>query len=381
MSFKSCVKLGIAVLSIGLLFGCSGSTSSGANSNAVITLIANGVHAAGNAMHTSTMNKTMTSVCDEHGYPSVSQMDGNYPGHLAHCFMSVDTGDTVLGGFDMAIAMTCLMENAGVVYDGVARTITVDSTVAEACGLPNSKSGTMSALVTASSPASFNANYSHGVIIDVSGTVGGIFKIASNVDGTTSSFLTSESWADGSIGTTAGTMDTSTGDLWYESRVERNNCETESRCGWNRHTRIKASVTLTDGVPTGMSAMSFGYSNIQFTPGQNSFGGIVVSAEGDMTDGIKARLWQATTDGVANHNATAATDYDVVGNWVEVTNSACYTSDSETATTCGDGLALFSTNTKFLLNATDSHVSVDDWLNTITGQTFTAVNMDEDTQF
>jgi hypothetical protein len=381
MPFKSCAKLVFAVLVLGLLFGCSGaSTSSGANSNAVITLIANGVHAAGTAMHTSALNnKTMTSVCDEHGYPTVNQSDTNYPGYLAHCFMSIDSGDTVLGGFDIAKGMACLMESAGVVYDGVTRTITVDPTVAAACGLP-SKSGSLSALVTASSPASFNSNYSHGVILDVSDTIGGTFKIASNVDGTTSSFLTSESWTDGSIGTTAGKMDTATGDLWYESRVERNNCTTESRCGWNRHTRIKASIILTDDVPTGLNSMSFGYSNIQFTPGQNGFGGTVVDADGDMTTGIKARLWQATHDGGQNQ-PTDATDYDVVGNWVEVTNTACYTSTSETASTCGDGLDLFSTNTKFLLNATDSHVSVEDWLNTITGQTFTSVHMDDDTQF
>lgn len=387
MSMKALKRLYTYVVAASLLSGCTTpaiqtAPETAADPNAVVALIASGVTTAGNAILTKNSVRSAVSHCDEHGYPNVSnQSDPNYPGYLTHCFMSVDAGDTVIGGMSLAKNISCLLNAAGIVYDGVTHATAVTEGMRNDCDMPDDKVAEFVANITATSPAAFNSNYSHGVVIDLSGTIGLVFKVATKVVGTKSSFITSESWTDGSIGATAGSFDTGTGDLWYESRVERNDCTVEGRCGWNRHTRIRADLTVVDGEPTGLEEVSFAYSNIQFTPGQNGLGGIVVASSGDLTDGIKARLWVASSDGNPMHAPTATTDYDIVGNWAEVVNSACYTSTSETAGTCSAGLGLFSTNTKFLLSPSDSHMPVATWLTSITGQTFSAVNMNSDTQY
>jgi len=356
---------------------CSSSSTTG-DPKTIVGAISTAVQTVGTGMATSrgvNSSRPSASSCDVHGYPNgITQSDGNYPGYLTYCFTTVDSGDTVLGGFSTPNSLSCLISAAGLVYDGAAHSVTVTEAMLTDCELPSEDlpAGTVVSM-TGSSPASFNSNYSNGVIVDLSDTLGLTFKIAFNVDGSKSSFITNESWTDGSIGTTGGKFDTATGNLWYESRVERENCSTASRCGWNRHTRINAALTMSGATPTGLSSLSFGYSNIQFTPAQSGLGGTLVTAKGNLTDGVKARLWSIAPSAVA--------EYNTAGNWTETANTKCYTSSSETASTCGTGLDKFSTNTKFLLHSTDGHTSVSDWLGAITGQTFTEVDMDSDTQF
>lgn len=394
MIFKSRKSsLGLFVV-LGLIGGCSQTPVVAADPSTVVTLVSQGVIAAGTWTtvvkradsapgRIDIGNTLVPSYCDEHGYPNgISQSDPNYPGYLARCFMTVDSGDTVLGGFSVPGMVSCMINAAGITYDGVSHEVAVTDEMIAACGLQDSglTAGFLLNL-TGSTPAAFNANFSHGVVVDLSESLGLTFKLATSVSGTVNSFITNESWSDGSIGTTAGTLDTASGDLWYESRVERNACVVSGRCGWNRHTRIRASLTMTGSEPTGLNSVSFGYSNIQFTPGQDSFGGTVITASGDLTDGVKARLWSAGHNGDAQIQPTDASDYDILSNWIEVNNQACFTSTSETANTCGTGLPLFSTNTQFLLNATDSHLPVATWLGTLSGQTYANVDMDADTQF
>ena len=356
---------------------CSSSnTAAKGDPSTIVSLVSTAVKVAGNGMATSRRTRQMrptAASCDVHGYPDgLNQSEANYPGYLVYCFTTVDSGDTVLGGFSTPATISCLVSAAGLVYDGQAHSVTVTQAMLTACELPSDDlpAGTVVSM-TGSAPASFNANYSNGVIVDLSSTLGLTFKVAFN----TSSFITSESWTDGHIGATGGSLDTSTGDLWYESRVERENCATSSSCGWNRHTRIHAKLTMSGTTPTGLTSLTFAYSNIQFTPAQSGLGGTVVTAKGSLADGIKARLWSIAP--APDHQ----TDYDTVGNWAETTNTKCYTSSSESASTCGTGLDKFSTNTKFLLHSTDSHQAVADWLGAITGQTFTDVDVDSDTQF
>ena len=366
--------LALFLVGVSTLQCSSTTTSSTGDPKTVVGLISTAVQAVGTGIATgrhSLQSRPGSSSCDAQGYPNgLNQSDGNYPGYLTYCFTTVDSGDTVLGGFGTPAVVSCLISAAGLAFDGAAHAVTITQAMLTACELSESDVPAGTAVtMTGSTPASFNSNYSSGVIVDLSSTLGLTFKIAF----TSNSFITSESWTDGSIGTTAGKLDTSTGDLWYESRVERENCSTSSRCGWNRHTRIRAALTMSGTTPTGLSSLSFGYSNIQFTPAQSGLAGTLVTAKGDLTDGIKARLWSISPGSV--------TGYDTAGNWTETTNTKCYTSASETAGTCGTGLNDFSTNTKFLLHSTDGHSSVTDWLGAITGQTFTEVDIDSDTQF
>jgi len=382
---KRSIWLATSLMALSLFTSCSSNDATTTSPQSIVNAISTAVRAAGSGMATGRANRPTTSSCDVHGYPNgISQSDPNYPGYLTYCFMSVEAGDTVLGGFEIPATLGCVVANSGITFSGSPQTITVTQSLIDTCGLNDMGRDDQIAVgtemtFTGSAPASFNSNYAYGVVLDAQSSLGLTFKIAYNPTGDKVSFITHESWTDESIGTTGGSFDSSTGELWYESRVERENCDTSGRCGWNRHTRIKATLAMSGGEPTDLSSISFGYSNIQFPPGQSGLGGVMVTAKGNLTDGIKARLWEAT-DGSSGIPA-AASDYNVVGNWEEVSNSKCYTSSSEVALTCGSGLAGFSTNTKFLLHSTDGHTSTENWLTSITGQTFTDVNMDSDTQF
>jgi hypothetical protein len=226
----------------------------------------------------------------------------------------------------------------------------------------------------------------------MSATMGLTFKIATNVSGTKTSFLTQEHWAGApgnnltsgtQEGASAGAIDTSTGDLWYESRIEREGCASSSHsCGFNRHTRIHAVLTMSGTTPSGLSTISFAFGNLQYNGGDQSGDlGMLIESSGSLATGIKARLWEVWHGGSVGSSPTAATDYDTIGNWQEYTNTKCYTNASETSSGCGTGLPLFTTSTKFMLNTDDSHTSPASWVASITGQTFTNVNVDSDTQF
>jgi hypothetical protein len=136
---------------------------------------------------------------------------------------------------------------------------------------------------------------------------------------------------------------------------------------------------MSGDTPTGLNTVSFGYSNIQFTPGQSKLGGTLITSSGDVTThGIKSRLWNWTAPG--SPSATPSDDYNTTGNWSEVINSNCYTSSTETGSNCQSGINKFSSNTKFLLNTSDSHKSVATWFSEIAPQSFADVSVDSDVQ-
>lgn len=164
----------------------------------------------------------------------------------------------------------------------------------------------------------------------------------------------------------------------HESRVERNNCTTSGRCGWNRHTRIRANLQMSDAIAADLNSLSFAYSNIQFQPGQTNLGGTLITASGTLSSGIKARLFNWDSSG-----SPTAADYSDAARWQEAPNTKCYTSSSETAANCGSGIDKPSaSHTTFFLNGTqDSHTPVVDWFGSITGQTFSSIELETDNQF
>lgn len=363
--------------------GCSKSSSGTSDFTGALTAIENSISVAGSSMQTGTLLKSRIapSDCDQYGYPTVNQSNENYPGHLTYCFLTVDSGDTVRGGFSTPAALSCVLSKLSVNFDGSTQSFTVTPAIAAECGLNNDRFKNredISGTLTASAPAAFNTNYAQGIVLDVT-SLGLVFKIAIDSDGNVKSFITNENWTDGSIGATAGTLDTSTGDLWYEARVERNDCSVTGRCGWNRHTRIRANMVMSGATPTDLNTIQFAYSNIQFLPGQDSLGGTLITAKGALSTGIKARLWNWDS---MTGSPTAA-DYSDTARWQETTNTKCYSASSESAAGCDAGMNKPSAgNTKFFLNATtDSHASVPTWFAGITGQTFSSIDIEADSQF
>lgn len=233
----------------------------------------------------------------------------------------------------------------------------------------------LSATVTASSPASFNSNYERGIIVNVPDAEME-FKIGSKYANNKIEFITYENGGTNRTGMTAGSLDQTTGEVRFEARMERIDCTTNGSCGWNRHFRIYANMTMEGSNVGELEDISFAYTNTQAPPGQSGYGGVLITASGSLSTGIKARLWQAT-DGSGGQPASQS-DYTSAAKWVHVPNSKCYTSNSDAAGTCGAGIDKFSTNTHFAL--TGGHSSPEDLFTSISSQTFTSVDPDADTQ-
>ncbi len=308
-----------------------------------------------------------SSLCTSDGKPKITDpTDPNYPGYFTYCAISAGT---IKMSFSITSLGACLVNKAGLAYDGAAHVVTVTSSMVSGCSLTGLIAAGAQITLTPSSPAAFNTNYSKGVLVDFTLTsIPMIMKIATNVSGKKQSFFTVQEWTNGQNEASAGSFDSSTGDLWYEYRDER----ALTSDGWNRHARMHALMTVSGTTPTGTVSLTFANADITLTPG--NLHGMLVTESGAFATGLKARYWHS--DPVAS-----ATEYDTVGNWTEISNSQCYTKTSETATGCGTGLAGFTTNTKFACNTTDSHITVANWGAAITGQTFANVDVDADTQY
>lgn len=371
-----------------------GKTYSAEKPSEVMGLIKSGIATTGQKVGGSGASSTLSakvgdvspflssSDCSTHGDPAgnISYSDATYPGKLAYCKLSIDdsSSDTIQGGFTMVKGVACAVEAAGAVYDGVSRTLTVPFTTACFTQAMLNDMGNISSLemtVKATSPAEFNTNYARGLsIVNAANNID--FKLAANVSATSLEFLALDASSANETGVTTGSLNQSTGVIRFEARTERINCTTSGRCGWNRHIRLYADLTVaTDGTLGDIESLSFAYSNISAPPGQTGYSGVLVTASGDNSTGFKPRLWQATNG--SSGSPAAASDYVPVANWVEVANTKCYLSGSDSATSCGAGLAKFSASSAFVLS-TATHATPSSYATSLAGLTFTSVNLDSD---
>ncbi|MBK7845081.1 MAG: hypothetical protein IPJ71_15595 [Bdellovibrionales bacterium] len=372
-----------------------------------IGLVAKGVGAIGTGMtgtalmgsiRAMTVTQFNTNRCDAHGRPlasaggaDLSQSDEFYPYLHTYCAVSIKDGDTVRGGFDLVRSLICTLEKGGIEFSGATQEITgnFNDTDCWPDGGPGDETGTITLSAVGSSPASFNSHYTKGVIFSVA-SLGLTFKIAANLDSDKIEFITHESWSGaaagdsaGDIGTMAGELTKSTGVLRFEKRDERvrSDCAA-SRCGWNRHTRLYAVLTMSNGEPQGVTSLSYGFADIQANAATvNSSAtdgyGRLITASGPLSSGIKARLFETASSRSLAQVAT-------VGQYSEVTNTACATSagfDDAADCTSNTGIGNFSTNAKFTLLSSTSRTSTDSWLSTFSGFNFTAVDLDTDNAF
>lgn len=291
---------------------------------------------------------------------------------MTYCKINVNDGspDTIQGGFALMKSISCALENAGVIFDGVQRNVTmaVNTTCFTAAQISDMGMSSITAAVTAAKPAPFNSNFAAGVEIVVSGF--GTFKMAANASSSKIEFLTYEDQGTDKRGATYGSLDLVTGEVRYEARMERIDCTTSGSCGWTRHIKLYADTILSNGQPSDIESISFAYSNIQAPPGQSGYGGELVTASGNLSTGIKARLW--TTSGIS-----AKSDYTNLAKWSEVTNTSCFTSTSDAASTCGAGTAGFSSNTNFILYG-GTYTPAATWYASYAGGTYTSVDVTND---
>ncbi len=318
------------------------------------------------------------SACDTHGQPgSLNQSQGGYPGTMAYCKMTVNDGspDTIQGGFAMVKSISCALESAGLTFDGAAHSISmaVNATCFTATQISNIGAGTMTVTATASKPAAFNTYFDSGISIDVPSF--GTYKVATKISGTKAEFASYEDQSTTKRGTTYGSLDSATGELRYEARMERIDCTESGSCGWNRHIKLYADLAVSGSTLGDIESISFGYSNIQDTPGQSSPGGVLITAAGNLTAGIKARLWSATNG--SGGSPTTRAHVQTIANWSETSNSNCYVHGSDTASTCGAGNTGMTSSVAFLLTG-GSYTAASAWLTGFTGATFTTANVNAD---
>lgn len=316
------------------------------------------------------------SVCDEHGTPlNLNQSSADYPALLFFCKLAKNTGspDSVQGSYTMVKSISCMLEKAGLTFDGQAHSMTAtpDSTCFTASQLQDMGTSSMTISVTASKPAAFNSYFDAGIVMNVPNF--GSFTVGAKVSGSKLEFIAREDQTAVSAGKTgvyAASYDSSTGDLRFEARHDRFACTESGSCGWSRHDRIYAKLALSGSDIVGLTSIS-GIASEIYKNGSN-YNAAVSSIKGDLSTGLKARLWQVGT-------TTTSADLASASNYTEVSNSKCYTKSSSSADcSSNSGIALAGSGlVPFTLHPSSGATSTASWLSSYAGMTFTSVNFSD----
>lgn len=367
----------ISILSLGaltaLLVNCAGSSSAVTGGTTVsankpstaINAVSSAVSVAGSSMGASGISaasfgnevvfhpQNISQDCDTHAAPlragvAIAQSDQDYPGKFMYCKLAYNTEDeeSVQGAFAQVKSISCMLENAGLVFDGQSHTYTV--TVDSACWSANQMAhmggggGSMSITATGSSPASFNTHYDRGIVAIVPSV--GTIQLATKVSATKIEFMETDSLsANNKYGAYAASLDYSTGDLNYELRADRySDVSDGSSGGFGRHQRVYAKVAVSGTTVTDLISVSAAQVETYNGAVQTGYGGQAITATGSLATGIKARFWSATNG--AGGNATGTNDLSNPSKWVETANARCYTSSGPNGGGCSAGIAIPTTN-------------------------------------
>jgi hypothetical protein len=332
-----------------------------------------------------------SSLCTTHGNPinTIPSSDDKYPYVQTYCGLTVVDGDTIRGGFSLIEGLICGLEKGGITFTGSTQSITVnfgDRQCWPNGGPDGGNTGSTTISVVGTSPWAANAHYDKGVVFTAP-DYGLTYSLGANLDGDKKEFIAYEHWTGGDSagneGVMVGELTQSTGVLRFEKRDERIRAScTNSSCGWNRHTRILANLTLHDGTPDELNSFEYAISGANVSPTaiadgmDNSSFGYVVTAKGSLTGEIKARFFTAS-------NKTTA-QLKTLGQWSEGVNTSCANNAGiNSAGTCATetGIANFTANTKFALYSTVAQTSPSAYLAAYTGFNFTHVDLDVDNAF
>lgn len=319
----------------------------------------------------------VSDVCDDNAQvrnTAATSSDPEYPALVHYCLIAKDTGspDSVQGAYALLKNISCGLKSQGAMtFDGEARSVTI--TMTTACFTQSQIDdigGTISATVTGSSPASFNTNYEYGIHINAP-AFGKNFYMATKKAGDVIHFMSREADATGEDGSFAGTYDQSTGEVFYEARMDRYDatCGTGS-CGWSRHIRLYADTT-----GSGDLAEIENYQGIYTNVNKDTTNGTgdVATAKGNLTDGLFSRYWTAST--TTRANLADPTN----GAWVENGSGACI-GDGTPACTGNSGINFKSaaSNGNFLLIPTDTTYSNGQtWSGALNGLSFTTLTFSD----
>ncbi len=320
------------------------------------------------------------SVCDQYANPTapfgaqLNNGDPDYPAMVFFCKVAKNSGDpdSIQGSYALVRGISCMMERAGIVFDGQDRVVTVavDTNCFTPAQITNMGVGTMTITANASRPAAFNPHYDAGIVMNVPGF--GIFKLAAKVTGKKLEFIAYEDQSAitaNKSGVYAASFDGVTGALKFESRHDRFFADSSGpcggSCGWSRHLRVAAVLTVDgSGTPTGLTSIEGVFASLNGGPSSGSYSSEVDTVSGDMTNGIKARTF-------AYGGATIA-NLDIGSSFTETTNTKCYTTTTSNAGGCGAGIAWPSGAIPF--DQYQSYTSPATWLANLTsGLTFTSI--------
>jgi hypothetical protein len=324
------------------------------------------------------------SVCDTHADPTttlgvrLNNTDPDYPAMVFFCKVAKNSGDpdSVQGSYALVRGIACMMERAGIIFDGQdhAVTATVDSHCFTAQQITSMGVGTMALTVNASRPAAFNAHYDAGFVMTVPGF--GVFTLAAKVSGRKMEFIAMEdqsAMTPNKSGAYAATFDGATGLLQFEARHDRFFADgtlplsdpCSSGCGWSRHLRIVANLTVDgNGNPTGLTGIEGVFASLDGGPASGTYHAEVDTISGDTTNGIKARSY--------DYSGGVIGDLALGSHYTERINAKCYTAAIGNAGTCGAGIPWPSGAIPF--NQYQAYTSPASWLVALTsGLTFSTV--------
>lgn len=391
---KKLILLSLCLAMASLNFACSNdeeeetsSALTASDLSGVLDKVDEGVENVGNGLGGATPLKlkgkkvsqlAVDDVCDDNAQVLNTVAvagDPEYPALVHYCLIAQDTGspDSVQGAYTLLKNISCALKRGGhIKFDGVERDVTM--TLTTACFTQqqiDDIGGSLSATVTGSKPADLNSNYSHGIRIRVD-AIGKTFQMATNITGGQVSFVSSEQDDTGEDGAFAGTYDTSSGEVFFESRMDRydGGCGTSS-CGWSRHIRLYAN-TQGGGASTEIEDYQGIYTDISKNGANGS--GRVATAKGNLTDGLYVRYYSSP-------DVTRATLADASDNtWTTTMTSTCYGGSATCTANTGIDFMSAGSNGNFLLLPTDTTYSDGlTWAGSLDGLSFTTVNF-SDTQ-
>lgn len=389
MNLKNTFYSFVSIVLAGFV-GCSSSSSTSSNTpSSVLKQFDTAMSSAGTnlksssgltALHQGLSAKNMLTAddfCDEHGEPldsgggRMNNSDPEYAGRIFYCKLSknTDSPDSVQGAYSLIKEISCALDAAGVVYDGVEHTATVnvDDTCFSAERLAKGEMpDSMEVTYTASQPAAFNANFDSGVVMSVPDF--GSFTLATKVDGNKIEFLGFEDQSTitpNKTGGYVGQFDSDSGEIRFEAMHDRYHCSESGSCGWSRHDKIylKCASVDANGECTGVEEVHGAASNIY---NQSGFYGEIATISGVFADGVKTRLY---TDNTETFNTPA--------DWTEVTNTLCFSADSSTGGDCTGNSGIELPASTFHFTLFSGHTPVSTWYETAGDLTFTSVSLED----
>lgn len=371
-----------------LAIGCSSSSSTSDTPSSIVGKFNSAMTSAGVQLEStslaSALRKGLSSKyaassvddsCDENASPMkngtlMDQNDAEYPAKLFYCKIVKNSGspESIPGSYSQTQSIACALEKAGVTYDGVEHTATieVDADCFSAEELADDEMpSSMEITYVASEPAAFNSNFQKGVVMTVPDF--GTFTLATSVSGSDIKFMGYENQSSTKTGVYVGEFNSDTGEIRFEGRHDRFNCTEEGSCGWSKHDRIllKCGSISDKGECEDIISVEGASSDIF----SNNDSGRISTISGDFSVGVKTRFY-SIGDGQFNTPASWSENMAAAGQ--------CYTLESPTAGDCSsnDGIELPTSTFRYTLFSGFTPNS--EWYQDVDSLDFTSVSMNSD---